>query len=552
MRRNFPVSQREVNFPADQQLITTTNIKGVITDVNDAFVAVAGFSREELLGQAHNIIRHPDMPQGAFADMWDCLKAGRSWKGIVKNRCKNGDHYWVDAYVTPIRRNGEVIEFQSVRVVPKRDQVERAVKVYALWRENRLPWRFRLPRMGLWARSLLWLMLPASVLALASFPYDSTAPAVVLIFYLLTAIGLRIVTLPLLRFDQELGQGLSARLMSYIYTGSQDEVGRARFGLQKRLSELHAVSARLFYNSCFLQEGRLRSQALMRDSVATVQNQEADINEMSTAAGHLAQSVHEVAARASQSSDAASQSVTRTEQGQVLVSQMGNAIHSLSDCLEAVRKRVTDLEVRSQQIGTVVDVIKAVAEQTNLLALNAAIEAARAGDLGRGFAVVADEVRALAHRTQESTGKIGSIVDGLQSETHAAMKAIDQSVATLEETVQLGHDVGEALRDTLQDVESIAHYMQDIAAANEQQATLGDQMKRQALHLSELSRRSVKANDAADHESEQLGLRVEGIHLLASHFLSELNHSDSNSKATIRAEAHRPTESSSLSTVAIP
>ena len=102
MRNNQPVTQRERTLSADQKLISTTDLKGNITYCNEAFVAISGFEHKELIGSPHNIIRHPDTPAAVFGHMWGDLGAGRSWMGIVKNRCKNGDHYWVNAFITPI------------------------------------------------------------------------------------------------------------------------------------------------------------------------------------------------------------------------------------------------------------------------------------------------------------------------------------------------------------------------------------------------------------------------------------------------------------------
>ena len=108
MRLNTPVTGRERDFPSAQRLISATDTRGLITYCNDEFVSVSGFEREQLLGQPHNIVRHPDMPEAVFEHMWSHLKAGKAWMGIVKNRCQNGDFYWVSAYVTPISENGRV------------------------------------------------------------------------------------------------------------------------------------------------------------------------------------------------------------------------------------------------------------------------------------------------------------------------------------------------------------------------------------------------------------------------------------------------------------
>lgn len=115
MKNNQPVTQREVAFPPDQYLVSKTDLKGVITHANDAFVDISGFSREELIGSSHNIVRHPDMPQAAFEDLWKTLKSGLPWRGAVKNRCKNGDFYWVEAFVVPLKKNGQITGYMSVR-----------------------------------------------------------------------------------------------------------------------------------------------------------------------------------------------------------------------------------------------------------------------------------------------------------------------------------------------------------------------------------------------------------------------------------------------------
>ena len=137
MRTNLPVTNVEVELREEQTIVSKTDLKGVITYVNRDFVEISGFSEEELLGKAHNIVRHPDMPEDAFADLWQFLKAGRPWSGLVKNRCKNGNFYWVHANATPIREGGQVVGYLSVRTKPARQQIEAAEAAYRLFKENK-------------------------------------------------------------------------------------------------------------------------------------------------------------------------------------------------------------------------------------------------------------------------------------------------------------------------------------------------------------------------------------------------------------------------------
>lgn len=137
MRNNQAVTQREVDYADDATLMSVTDLQSHLTYANAAFVKVSGCERAEIIGQPHNIVRHPDMPKEAFADMWRTLKGGESWSALVKNRCKNGDHYWVRANATPVRRNGQLVGYMSVRTKPGRDEVRAAEALYKDMREGR-------------------------------------------------------------------------------------------------------------------------------------------------------------------------------------------------------------------------------------------------------------------------------------------------------------------------------------------------------------------------------------------------------------------------------
>ncbi|TXT20014.1 MAG: methyl-accepting chemotaxis protein, partial [bacterium] len=138
MRVNMPVTGVERPLRDTETIVSTTDTRGVITHVNDTFVEVSGFSRDELLGAPQNIVRHPDMPAAAFQDQWNTIQAGRPWVGLVKNRCKNGDHYWVEAHVTPIRQSGQISGYLSVRRRPSREQITQAETLYRRLNEGKV------------------------------------------------------------------------------------------------------------------------------------------------------------------------------------------------------------------------------------------------------------------------------------------------------------------------------------------------------------------------------------------------------------------------------
>jgi aerotaxis receptor len=165
MKNNQPVTQREVAFPANTYLVSRTDLKGIITYANDAFVDISGFTRDELVGKNHNMVRHPDMPEAAFADLWATVKSGLPWRGLVKNRCKNGDFYWVEAFVVPLKQNGQTTGYMSVRTPAPAAKRSAAQAAYAAaGQKGKLP---ASARRSLSLRSRLWATMAALVTLMA-------------------------------------------------------------------------------------------------------------------------------------------------------------------------------------------------------------------------------------------------------------------------------------------------------------------------------------------------------------------------------------------------
>ncbi|MFN2360714.1 MAG: PAS domain-containing methyl-accepting chemotaxis protein [Marinobacter sp.] len=522
MRRNEPVTQKEKQFPDHYHLITTTSLDSRITDANPEFSEVAGFSLEELVGEPHNLIRHPDMPAAAFENLWSTIKAGKSWKGLVKNRCKNGDHYWVDAFVTPIRHGGRIVEYQSVRTRPSRAQIQRAEKVYAAWNRGSVPRRFMATSPSLLVKlTVIYALLAAGLFTLTVPSLPLTSVALMESLLLMAFTMLAFVARPLVMIARSTRHDAHP-IMPYIYTGRRDEAAWAAFEGLKKDSVLRAVSARMHGNTGQLQDSKKRTVDWVSRSVSSIRSQQSDIHDITGAFEELAQSVQRVSELTLHTHNATEDARRSAGNSHQQMASMTNALTHLSGDLKAANENIASLSSKSEAIGIVLDVIRDIAEQTNLLALNAAIEAARAGEAGRGFAVVADEVRGLAGRTHESTRKIEDIIGSLQSETHQVVESIDRGVQSCESTSSIAANAHEALESTLKDIDLIASCSHEVAGATEEQSALSLQVERQASRLLELGNASVESSESARQESERLGDNVDQSHLLSSHFLQML------------------------------
>ena len=168
MKQNLPVTDNEAKLADNDYIISATDAKGIITRVNETFTRISGFTEDELIGKNHNMVRHPDMPPAAFEDMWNTLKAGEPWMGTVKNRCKNGNYYWVDAYVSPMFENGKVTGYESIRTKADPEVVKRAEKTYQRINAGKpaIDTRFDLPVLTQMVAGITGVMVVLAVLAL--------------------------------------------------------------------------------------------------------------------------------------------------------------------------------------------------------------------------------------------------------------------------------------------------------------------------------------------------------------------------------------------------
>ena len=503
MRVNLPISTQEYAFPKGQTLVSTTDLKGRILYCNPMFIEVSGYEKEELLGQPHNIVRHPDMPEEAYRDMWETIASGNPWSAPVKNRRKDGTFYWVMANVTPLMQGDQPTGYMSVRTEATRDQIQAADQLYRqMQAEKQAGTLVHVLREGQIVKNTLWgrmaravqlgplgkIMLCTLLLVFASWGAAllgghtmTVAAGAAWLGAVLLALGMavylhRATVAPLSQMLRWANRMAAGDLTQKIAASRSDTVGQ----LQKALAQLNVNLLSI------VRDARQESEHMQLSTREIAQGNQ-DLSERTEA---QASNLEQTAASMEEITGTVKQTAESARQATVLATQATQVAERSSEAVDGVASTMKQIQTASGRISEITQLIDSIAFQTNILALNAAVEAARAGEQGRGFAVVASEVRSLSHRTLSAAKEIRQLIDDSatkvsegHAKTDAAQKTMTESLELVRRVNTLIGEIHSASNEQLSGISQVNAAVAQLDTITQQNAALVEENAASAMQL---------------------------------------------------------------------
>jgi aerotaxis receptor len=506
MRSNLPVTNVEYVLNDMETIVSKTDLHGNITYVNQDFINISGFTEAELIGQPQNIVRHPDMPVEAFADFWSALRSGKAWSGLVKNRCKNGDHYWVEANAAPIIENRKIVGYASIRTKPTREQVQAAESAYRAIKagdksleiidgaavKRSFTNRCRILKnlslkslLAIAAGSIGALFAGMGLMAWLASTGDSA-------FYLnwlmtISAIGVpmavvfgvvsyRSVIKPLENATYDIERMSAGDLTGRIVASGISELAHLMQSLRVLQINIKLLVGQIKESTELVNAGAREIASGNADLSGRTESQASSLEQTASSMEELTSTVKQNSEHAHQASHLVSATAQIAIQGGELVGQVISTMGSIKES--------------SRKISDIISVIDGIAFQTNILALNAAVEAARAGEQGRGFAVVAAEVRNLAQRSAGAAKEIKTLITSSVEQVEAGRKLVD--------------DAGEAMDDIVTSVQLVEEIISGTATASHEQSSGIEQINQAVGQMDEITQQNAALVEEAAAAAESL------------------------------------------------
>lgn len=488
MRTNLPITDREHVLEDGKTIVSTTDMKGNITYANPYFIEISGFAEHELLGAPQNILRHPDMPVEAYADLWATIQSGLPWSGMVKNRTKNGDFYWVLANVTPVIEQGAISGYMSVRTKPTREQINQAAQLYKeikAGNSNKIAMKQGQAVSTTWWSKMVALQdMPLANRVALNLGLITLISAALCIKALMAgaqsgiAVGAAIITLLSLYFWYSLQYAIvsplkhataaaktlcGGDLTTRIESDRHDDVGQLLQLIRQLNINLASIIGDIRLNFEQIVTSTKEVSRGNMDLQERTETQASNLEQTSASMEQLTSTVENNSANAAQANRLA-HGVT------VLAEKAGHAVSDVVDAMD-------EINASSKKIVDIISLIDGIAFQTNILALNAAVEAARAGEQGRGFAVVASEVRNLAQRSAAAAKDIKGLI-GI-------------SVDKVSDGATRADEAGKNMTEVIGAIKQVADIISEISAATREQSAGINQVKDAILQLDQVTQQNA-------------------------------------------------------------